>query len=140
MTSYTFTVPGKPQGQGRPRFARMGKFVRTYDPQQSTDWKSKVAVFARDAGVRPAQGAVRVEVVAYLPRPQRLCRRIDPEGVLPAMCKPDADNIVKAILDALTGIAYADDNHVADFRVRKLYHAKGGQPQTVVTIEGMATI
>ena len=32
-----FTIAGDPQGQGRPRFARQGKFVHTYDPPKSPD-------------------------------------------------------------------------------------------------------
>ncbi len=134
MSDYVFSIPGIPKGQARPRFARMGKFVRTYDPTDSVDWKSKVAVFARQAGVQPMSGLVSIVVTAYLPRPKRLMRKRDPEGCVWAGCKPDADNLLKGVQDALTGIAYADDSAIVSAKVEKLYHSKAGVPKTVVEL------
>ena len=34
--------------------------------------------------------------------------------------KPDADNILKSVLDALTGVAYEDDSQVTTAVVRKM--------------------
>ena len=39
--------------------------------------------------------------------------------------KPDADNILKIIADALNGIAYADDKQVVTAEVQKLYAENG---------------
>lgn len=133
--AHSFVVPGPPRGQGRPRFARIGKFVRTYDPKESVDWKSKVALFATQANVQPIEGPVALTVHAIHPRPQRLMRRRDPDGEVLAPCKPDWDNIGKAVADALTGIAYRDDSQIVSAAVHKLYHAKDGQPHTRVTVQ-----
>ena len=38
--------------------------------------------------------------------------------LLPAK-KPDIDNIVKAVLDALNEVAYRDDTQVVELQVRK---------------------
>ena len=35
--------------------------------------------------------------------------------------KPDADNLAKAILDALNGVAYPDDAQIVTLTVRKRY-------------------
>ena len=35
--------------------------------------------------------------------------------------KPDADNLGKSPLDAISGYAYADDNQISDLRIRKRY-------------------
>jgi Holliday junction resolvase RusA-like endonuclease len=35
--------------------------------------------------------------------------------------KPDADNILKAVLDALNGLAYNDDSQIVSARIEKLY-------------------
>ena len=40
--------------------------------------------------------------------------------LLPAK-KPDIDNIVKAVLDALNEVAYRDDTQVVELQVRKQY-------------------
>ena len=46
--------------------------------------------------------------------------------------KPDADNIVKIICDALNNIAYKDDTQVVDLQVKKIY---GGTEKVIVEIE-----
>ncbi len=43
--------------------------------------------------------------------------------ILPAK-KPDIDNVVKAVLDALNGVAYRDDTQVIELHVRKSYSEK----------------
>lgn len=131
----TFTIPGKPMGQPRARFARIGTFVRSYDPKEATSYKATVAQFAQAAGVKPIAGPVIVTITAYMPRPQRLCRKRDDPGVLPATCKPDCDNIGKIICDALNGVAYADDAQVVDLHVFKRYHQLGGMPGVMVTVK-----
>ncbi|WP_338054164.1 RusA family crossover junction endodeoxyribonuclease [Schleiferilactobacillus perolens] len=40
-------VPGDPVAQGRPRFARRGKFVSTYDPPKSRAYKQEAAIYVR---------------------------------------------------------------------------------------------
>ena len=66
-----------------------------------------------------------MKVTALLLDPQ-----VDEKSLLLAMAekrlmyvtkKPDADNILKAISDALNGIVYRDDSQVCDCSVVKLY-------------------
>ena len=139
-TVYRFTIPGKPQGQARHRTRVVASkatgraFAMNYDPKESVEWKNKVAFYAEKAGVKPLLGGVVLYVYAVMPRPQRLNRRTDPEGLLPHVGKPDWDNIGKGISDALTGIAYADDAQVFAARVIKMYHEKDGVPRTHVVI------
>ena len=134
MIFQSFTIPGKPMGQPRARFARMGQFVRTYDPKEATSYKATIIQLARAAGVRQMIGPVRIAIDAYLPRPKRLCRKIDPSGAIPAECKPDWDNIGKIVCDALNGIAYADDSQVWSGIVQKWYHAKDGMPRVEISM------
>lgn len=132
---YEFTIPGIPRAQQRPRFARVGKFVRTYDPAQSRDYKALVQDYARQAGVQPIEGPVSICVEVEMPRPKRLCRKTDPDGPVPALCKPDVDNLYKIIADALTGVAYSDDSHVVKVWIGKNYHSKNALPRTRVAID-----
>jgi Holliday junction resolvase RusA-like endonuclease len=136
MIFQSFTIPGDPMGQQRPRFKRMGKFVKTYDPPESKAYKARVIQLARAAGVRQMIGPVRLAIDAYLPRPKRLCRKIDPLGAIPVESStPDWDNIGKIISDALSkGLAYKDDSQVWYGTVRKWYHAKDGLPRVEVTL------
>ena len=45
--------------------------------------------------------------------------------------KPDIDNAIKAIADALNGVAYYDDSQIVYIEATKHYAEK---PQTVVTL------
>jgi Holliday junction resolvase RusA-like endonuclease len=136
MIFQSFVIPGDPMGQQRPRFKRMGNFVKTYDPPESKEYKAKVIQVARAAGVRQMIGPVRLDINAYLPRPKRLWRKLDPSGAIPVeSATPDWDNIGKIISDALSkGLAYADDSQVWHGTVRKWYHAKDGLPRVEVSI------
>jgi hypothetical protein len=46
--------------------------------------------------------------------------------------KPDWDNAAKLVCDALNGIAWRDDAHVADARVLKFWAPPGVAPCTVL--------
>ena len=43
----TFTIPGDPVPQGRPRFSTHGGFARAYDPKKSRDGKSVVKFYVQ---------------------------------------------------------------------------------------------
>jgi Holliday junction resolvase RusA-like endonuclease len=45
--------------------------------------------------------------------------------------KPDCDNIIKAVLDALNGVAYYDDSQVVKICIRKRYDTN---PRTIIEI------
>ncbi|TDM67859.1 hypothetical protein CEF00_13370, partial [Lactobacillus crispatus] len=42
-----FTIPGKPVGQGRPRFSRHRGYVQTYDPAKSRQYKAMATMCAQ---------------------------------------------------------------------------------------------
>lgn len=134
-----FTIPGEPQGQGRPRFARRGKHVQTYDPEKSVNYKAFVGLIAADAV--KAQGwqyqekePVCVTIYAYMSVPESKgkkfrCCALEKE-IVPTK-KPDIDNIYKAVTDAMSGIVYSDDKQVVAARIAKLY---GEQPRVEVEV------
>jgi Holliday junction resolvase RusA-like endonuclease len=59
-------------------------------------------------------------------------KRLAREGKIRPAVKPDIDNLVKAILDALNGgIAYEDDKQIVELTAVKLY----GDPRTEIMLE-----
>ena len=50
--------------------------------------------------------------------------------------KPDADNVAKAILDALNGVAYRDDSAVSSLLVYKSY---GDDARVTVSIKAVTS-
>ncbi|MBX6423443.1 RusA family crossover junction endodeoxyribonuclease [Thermosulfurimonas sp. F29] len=126
----SFFVRGIPKAQGRPRVVRFrnGR-VGLKDPEASRDWKSYVRLVAAERVSRPIEGPVALELWFYLPVPKSFSRRKRLAAlageVLPAK-KPDLDNLVKAVLDALLGVVVLDDRQIVEIRAGKLYGAVPG--------------
>lgn len=132
--SLEFVVPGQPRGKGRPRFARVGKGVRAYSTDNDVAHESSVAYLARQAG-QMLDGAVAIHIKAHYRIPKSFSRKkreqaID--GALRPTTKPDLDNVVKAILDGLNHVAYADDAQVVEVQAQKQY---GTDPHVEVCVQ-----
>ena len=130
----TFTVPGIPVGKGRPRFTRDG---HTYTPQKTREYEDKVVQYWKcQSGKGFAAGVpLKAEINGYFPIPKSLSkkRRAALDGT-PHVKKCDADNLAKAILDALNGHAYNDDSAIALLTVRK-YQTTGASHVEVIIEE-----
>lgn len=59
-------------------------------------------------------------------RPKKVLRERD-------TYKPDADNIAKAVLDAMNGLAFVDDSQVVSLSVTK--HDRTHRESDIVTVE-----
>lgn len=130
MKITTFRVPGAPQGKARPRVTRYG----TYTPKKSREYEQRVREAWMEAGaVCFADSPVCVEVTAVFAPPLSASRKRRTEMLVsgtPAK-KPDADNILKAVCDALNGFAWKDDAQVIEAHVRKVYGLTEGVTVTV---------
>lgn len=138
----TFSVPGEPRGMGRPRFAvRRGRggraFAKVYTDAESAKYKELVTLYARAHMPRQRwEGPVRLDVTAYLERPQRLLKKSSPLGPIWCTTKPDRDNIEKAVLDALTDAGlWLDDKQVCAGEVQKFFVAIGSRPGLVISAQ-----
>lgn len=54
------------------------------------------------------------------------------DGAMRPTTKPDIDNVIKAVLDGLNGVAYADDSQVVALSASKCY---SDDPRVVVIVE-----
>lgn len=130
----SFFVAGQPVPQGSSRaFVKNGKAIITSTSGQSLkDWRGAIAGAAREHTDSVFVGPVRVVAHFVLPRPKSLPKR----DVRPwADKKPDIDKILRACLDALTGVVYSDDAQVVSVMVTKIVAAVGEQPGVRVSIE-----
>lgn len=128
LPGVAFVVPGKPTGKGRPRAVARGKFVRMYTPEATATYESIVALAASQAmaGQPLIAGPVEVVMRMVLPIPVSWSKRKQADalaGTLMPGTKPDMDNVVKAIFDAINGIVWNDDVQVVDLQARKRYGA-----------------
>jgi len=112
-----FVVDGPPAVKGSTfSFFYRGRIVTKQDAKNLTSWAAQVAWCAREAGVPliPKGVGVIVSVVYEFAPPIRLVRS--------SPCtRPDIDKLARALLDALTGVAYEDDGQVVALTVRKMY-------------------
>ena len=133
-----FTVLGPPQGKGRPRFAKVGKYVKTYTPDQTVLYENLVAVeYQRQTGGYrfPDKEALDMQVFAYYAIPASASQRKQSEmenGDIRPLKKVDIDNLLKVICDALNQVAYRDDVQIVDCQVRKFYSHR---PRVEVAIQ-----
>jgi Holliday junction resolvase RusA-like endonuclease len=121
-----FTIPGPPVGKARPRFSRRGAATIAYTPGKTARHEERVALIARSAmrGCRPLTGPVQVHVDITMPVPASWSRRRRREAIdrtIAPTVKPDIDNVLKLLLDAMSGICYADDRQIVGLTATKFY-------------------
>jgi len=141
MTYISFKVPGEPRGKGRPRATRMGNNIRLYTDAKTAAYENLVALACqqamRDREQAPLTGALGLSVLAYVGIPKstsKAKRQQMLNSYLRPAKKPDLDNIVKAILDGLNGVAFADDVQVVHIIAEKFYHA---EPCLIVSVSAL---
>tara|TARA_R110002051_G_scaffold36408_1_gene79155 strand:- start:1115 stop:1501 length:387 start_codon:yes stop_codon:yes gene_type:complete len=77
-------------------------------------------------------GPVRVDIVAIFPRPQRLQARKHSDNLIPMGCRPDLDNVIKAVLDGVglvKGLIWNDDGQVSCLRADAFYAERDQGPR-----------
>ena len=133
MRTIRIEVPGIPVGKGRPRFTRAG---RTYTPERTREFENRIAgaFLATDEYAFKAGTELTLDVIAEMPIPKSLPKKTQAflEGRMHTK-RPDLDNIVKAVLDGLNGLAFADDSQVGRMYAFKQYSR---EPKTVIVLSG----
>ena len=133
------TVYGNPVAQGRPRFSRQGGFVRTYDPEKSKAYKSLIRLelqpLLSDPDFKPIDKACCLKLTVFRAMPKSFSKKKREEaslGYIRPTTKPDTDNYVKGVLDALNGTVLKDDSVVCEIFARKFYSER---PRIEVVLE-----
>lgn len=133
-----FEAPMEPMGKGRARATTVGGFARLYTPKTTAKYEAALAAYAAAAmsraGLAPAEGALRVDIEAWFELPRSRHRKRSPVAHAPHASKPDGDNVAKAVLDALNGIAWKDDAAVAQCEVAKWWAAQGEPAKVLVSV------
>lgn len=99
-------------GKQRPRATMRGGHARVYTPRKTRVFEELVRkAWCEQVGEEWAEFDGSVTVTVSVARelaksnPKRWAGRQD-------IWKPDVDNVLKAVLDALNGLAYSDDAHI----------------------------
>jgi Holliday junction resolvase RusA-like endonuclease len=98
--------------------ARHGAHGSVYTPRASQDFKNIVGLFCRQAAhVGPLLGALALDLEFMVQRPATIK---ESKRSLPCV-RPDLDNYIKAVMDALNGVWWKDDGQVCQLSARKAY-------------------
>ena len=141
-------VPGNPISKKRPKFARVGKGVKTYNPSETDEGRFLISVFTQVGEIEPIKGAIRLDLTFIMSRPKshygtgRNSNTLKKSAPKYHIVKPDRDNLEKFAMDALNGYLWKDDCQVVQGKVDKKYHEPGDVfgPRTLIkvyTIEGV---
>ena len=108
----TFPVPPSSN-----RYWRVGR-GRLYKSKIATTYQDRVFILARLAGWRPIDGDVRLTVTWF---------RKAKQG--------DVSNRIKVLEDALQGVAYTNDNQVAELHMYR--QEDKNRPRVEITVEAI---
>ena len=132
-TVLSFNIPGAPKGKARPRVTRSG---HAFTPAGTAQYENLVRLSFKEAypDHMPLGSAVEASITAFFPIPKSWSKKKQEQArqrILRPVCKPDTDNIAKAVLDSLNQIAYKDDSQITELIVSKYY---SDIPQVVVML------
>ena len=131
---YSFSIPGDPVGKQRPRtfMPKGGSFPVTTTPKKTRNYEALVKMCAEQAGVTPmSQCTVKISIAI----PVRMTEfKTKPPRIEEPRKRPDIDNIVKSVCDALNGIAYRDDKDILRITAGYCFIAAHKSAHTIVEI------
>jgi Holliday junction resolvase RusA-like endonuclease len=102
---YNLFIPGLPKAQPR---TRKGKYGNIYNPKTADNWKETIQVYFLAAGLKDTiLRPVCLSLYLYFYAP------VKSHKAGPHTIKPDGDNLLKSVMDALKNIGvYKDDCQV----------------------------
>lgn len=132
-----FTVHTVPVPQPRHRAGFAGGKPKMFLPSGAKihDFKSDLKKIVREQYDGPVlSGPIRLSCLFLMPRPKDMVWKKRPMQRVPHVKKPDADNLLKGLKDALKGILWRDDSQVWVVHVVKEYHAGDESPRVSIKV------
>ena len=119
------TIPGEPMAKARPRWAKWG----IYTPKKTVNYETQIK--ERFAAEHPnfelLLGPIALTIKAYLGIPKSVSKKkrllMEGEKILPTK-RPDADNIIKIVMDALQGLTFKNDSQLFNICITKYYSSR----------------
>jgi Holliday junction resolvase RusA-like endonuclease len=121
---FELILDGEPIGKGRPRFSR--QTGHTYTPEKTARFEERLAWAAQSTMQRRPlfDGPLRVLINAYFSipasKPAKWRLAAMEQKILPTK-KPDIDNVIKGVADALNKVVYVDDTQIVSLAAGKFY-------------------
>ncbi len=120
------SIPGPAIGKGRPRFSR--KSGAAFTPAKTRNHEAFVKMLAMEAmgaefDFRPFDTpcALIVQIFCTIPPSWPKAKREAAKANIIRPGKPDIDNVIKSIGDAMNGVVYTDDNLIYRVEATKMF-------------------
>jgi gp69 len=132
-----FSADGVPRPQGSKKaFLRGKKIVMKESAEGLKEWREHVASAAAThmqyRGLKCLEKTpMSVKLAFAMPR----TKSMKPTDGLEMVQRPDIDKLERAILDALTGVAFKDDSQVCALHAVKRRCAPGEPPNVFIEVE-----
>lgn len=113
---YTEPIP-----KARPRFTKNG---HAYNPTKNTHYEQLVATAWRLQHKKIITGYIKLTCKFFLPIAKSWSnkdKQAAMEGKKRPDKKPDTDNLIKAVMDALNEVAWWDDKQIIEIHAAKFY-------------------
>lgn len=124
-------------------FRSRGGFAKAYTPETTASYENLINL----SYIQALNGApspywdkpvrIRIQAIYQIPKSfskKRTAAALD--GLIRPQVKPDIDNVVKIVCDALNKVAYKDDTQVVEMAACKLY---GVEPMVRIDIDEVQT-
>lgn len=128
------TIYVEPHAKGRPKVSTFGGHAQIYTPK-----KTRIAEADIKASIRSEMAKVErfgageplvLWVTFYVQRPKSA-----PKRVKYPVTRPDLDNYLKTLLDALDKFAFLDDAQVVNIHAKKAFAEAGTPPRIEFVLE-----
>ena len=121
-----FTVPGIPKGKQRPRVCRINGQSLTYTPKQTIEYERIIRASYSTVSKFKFQKnePLEISILALFLIPKHVSKSVKELMILGKILptkRPDCDNVLKAVLDGLNGVAYQDDAQICRIYFEKMY-------------------
>ena len=124
--------PFEPKPKGRPRMTRRG---RAYTPKKTHDYEKLISDFYKENCTDYYDSAIKVSLVFYMPIPKSTSKKkrvlMECGEIKCTTHTGDADNLTKAVTDALNGVAYEDDCLITELHIKKRYGSSAGTEMVI---------
>jgi Holliday junction resolvase RusA-like endonuclease len=132
----SFTVPGEPQGKARAKTYKNHGITRTVTPENTVLYENMIKVMYRQkcGNCIKFEGPLKIDITAYYGIPESKSKKVKfamQMGTLRPTKKPDADNVMKVVCDALNEVAYKDDAAIVEATFKKYYSY---EPRVEITL------
>lgn len=105
-----YNIPLPPVAKARPRLGRHS----VYTPEKTKVFENTIRMHAKLQGAQKIVGPLAVSFWFYLQKPKK-CKRSYP------CVRPDLDNYIKAVMDAMNGVLWDDDGQIVEIWSIKRY-------------------